>query len=87
MLRRPFSTEVLQLLEAMDSAGQTIRAGAWLWYPSMAGAIREPSFSSTGPAPRTDALLEGHVHQTRRLPAKDRATFLQNDLIVQFIAE
>ena len=48
MLRRPFSTEVLQLLEAMDSAGQTIRAGAWLWYPSMAGAIREPSFPALG---------------------------------------
>jgi Tfp pilus assembly protein PilF len=38
------NNEALRMIEEMDSSGQTIRARAWLWYPSMAGAIHDPSF-------------------------------------------
>jgi Tfp pilus assembly protein PilF len=34
----------LQMIEAMDSGGKTVRSRAWLWYPSMAGALRDPTF-------------------------------------------
>lgn len=36
----------LQKLEQMAGSGHTVRARMWLWYPSMAGAIRDPSFPS-----------------------------------------
>jgi tetratricopeptide (TPR) repeat protein len=34
----------LEQAEKMEAAGTTVRARLWLWYPSMAGAIRDPSF-------------------------------------------
>ena len=34
----------LQQAEKMEAAGTTVRARMWLWYPSMAGALRDPSF-------------------------------------------
>ena len=34
----------LQQVEKINNEGRSIRASMWLWYPSMAGAIRDPSF-------------------------------------------
>lgn len=34
----------LKQAEQMDQAGVTVRARMWLWYPSMSGALRDPSF-------------------------------------------
>ena len=36
----------LQKLEQVAGSGRTVRARMWLWYPSMAAAIRDPSFPS-----------------------------------------